>query len=319
MTFVSVGIPTFNRAVTLRRAAESVLAQTHRELELVIADDGSTDATETVSRELCARDERVRYLRAPVNRGLSANFTALYAELRGQFVMTLSDDDWLAADYVTQCLAALHANPVRATVCGRARYMRGVCVVHEGALLALEQPDVAGRVLAYLRNVDENGLLYGLSRRETLRQAAPMRNVLGNDWLIVLNVLAQGTAVTLESTSIMRDVGGASADVAKLVATLGLPRYQALAPRLVMGTQVLAEILWRGRAFRRLTLRERAVLGVRAAATVFDWRTDALHATVPAATALARRRRGAPLWRAYLWLTRRLGSTHEWAPRPPAR
>jgi hypothetical protein len=317
MTLVSVGIPTFNRAAKLRRAAESVLAQTHAELELVISDNASSDDTEALCRELCASDARVRYLRSPVNRGPTANFNALYEAVSGEFAMMLSDDDWLDPTYVEHCLAGLAGNPSRSLVCGRARYLEGERTVRLGALIELESADPAARVLDYLGSVDENGLFYGLARHEVLRAAAPLRNVLGNDWLLVASMLIQGTATTIETTAINRELGGTSADFRKLAATLGLPPSRALAPHVVMAWQTGAEILWRGRAFRKLPARRRAALAARAALTVLDFRSDAWHATAPTAAAIGRRRGGAPVWRAYLRITRRLGATHEHFPDEP--
>ena len=66
---VTVGLPTFNRAEGLERAAASVLAQTYEHLELVISDNASTDATP----ELCARrGGRPAGARAPPRRATSA-------------------------------------------------------------------------------------------------------------------------------------------------------------------------------------------------------------------------------------------------------
>jgi Glycosyl transferase family 2 len=317
MTLVSVGIPTFNRAAKLRRAAESVLAQTHQELELVISDNASSDDTEAVCRELCASDARVRYLRSPVNRGPTANFNALYEAVSGEFAMMLSDDDWLDATYVEHCLAGLAADPARCLVCGRARYLDGDGNVRLGALIELESADPAARVLEYLGGVDENGLFYGLARRDTLRAAGPLHNVLGNDWLLVASMLIQGAATTIETTSINRELGGTSADFRKLTATLGLPRAQARLPHVVMAYETVAEVLWRSGTFRRLPAPRRAVLAARAALTVLDFRSDAWHATAPTAAAIGRRPGGAPVWRAYLNVTRRLGATHEHLPDEP--
>ena len=317
MTLVSIGIPTYNRASKLRRAAESVLNQPHRELALVIYDNASSDDTAALCAELCAADARVRYLRAPVNRGPTANFNVLYEAVTGEFAMMLSDDDWLEPTYVERCLEALVAEPSRSLVCGRARYFAGDRVARLGAPITLESPDAGRRVVDYLESVDENGLFYGLARRETLRAAAPLRNVLGNDWLLVAGMLMAGAAATIETTAINREVGGTSADFRRLAATLDLPRIQARAPHVVIAWQVLAEILWRAPAFRTLATGERAILAGRAASTVLDWRSDAWHATAPTAAALGRRRGGAPLWRAYLRITARLGATHERLPDEP--
>ena len=79
---VSIGIPTYQRAKTLDRAVESALAQSYANIEIVICDDGSNDATEIICRDLSRRDARVRYLRSPANLGLAANHNRLFAEIR---------------------------------------------------------------------------------------------------------------------------------------------------------------------------------------------------------------------------------------------
>lgn len=305
---VSVGVPTYERASQLRRAAESVLAQTHSNLELVISDNASGDGTEALCRELEARDGRVRYLRQPLNRGPTANFNTLFGEMRGDYAMVLSDDDWLEPGYVEACLAALRARPELALACGVGCYWRDGQPAHTGRELQLEQDDPAARVLAYLEDVDENAVFYGLMPRAVLRRAAPLRNVLGNDWLLAAAVAAQGKLVTLPSARINRELGGTSADIPKLLLTLGLPRWQAFVPQLVIAWQLVAEICRRGDAFRSLAPGRRVSLAARAAWCALDWRSLAWHATMPAFRALGRRRGLGWVWRAYERVTGTLGA-----------
>ena len=58
---ISVVIPTYNRAQTIRMAVDSVLNQTYRDIELIIVDDASTDGTQDVVTQIA--DDRIRYLR----------------------------------------------------------------------------------------------------------------------------------------------------------------------------------------------------------------------------------------------------------------
>ncbi len=304
---VSIGIPTYQRARTLRRAIGSALAQSYTNIEVVVCDDGSSDSTETLCRDLSAHDRRVRYLRSPTNLGLAANHNKLFAELRGQYVMMLCDDDWLEAKYVERCLRELQDNPDHVLVCGVARYMQDGKQVRDGVAFELAQPDPAKRIRAYLRTVDENGLLYGLMPRSALLHAAPMRNVLGNDWLLVMAILLQGRAQTLQDTAILRELDGTSADFAKLTATLGLPRWQARVPHLVLAFQVLIDILWRAPLYRDHLHFARTRLAITAAWSAIRWRSLAWHMTMPAFAAVGRRTHGDAIWRAYSGLVRRMG------------
>jgi glycosyltransferase involved in cell wall biosynthesis len=91
---VSVVIPTYNRAHLLLRSLESVLGQTLPALEAVVVDDGSTDETERVVRELGS--ELVRYVRQPQRAGAQAARNRGIREARGDWIAFQdSDDEWL--------------------------------------------------------------------------------------------------------------------------------------------------------------------------------------------------------------------------------
>ena len=93
--FVSVIIPAYNRALVLERAIDSVLGQTFRDFEIVVVDDGSTDGTESLPVLRCG-DERLRYLRLPENRGVSAARNCGVGETSAPWIAFLdSDDEWL--------------------------------------------------------------------------------------------------------------------------------------------------------------------------------------------------------------------------------
>lgn len=304
---VSVGIPTFNRVGTLARAAESVLAQTHRNLELVISDNASDDGTAELCRALAERHPRVRVLRAPVNRGPTANFNTLFQQLRGDYVMVLSDDDWLDPDYVATCLAELQSSPDLVLVCGISRYVRGERTVKDGAEIQLTQDTPSRRILSYVKAVDENGVFYGLMRRAVLSRAAPLRDAIGNDWLLVAAVAAQGKLATVRTTSIRRELDGTSADFQKLAATLRLPRWQARVPHLAIAWQLFAEIGWRASVYGDLPWPVRVRLAPAVALAAIRWRSLAWHMTMPVFAVLGRRPRGRLLWRGYLLLARLAG------------
>ena len=89
---VSVVIPTYNRSSMLQEAVASVLDQDYRPLELIVVDDGSTDATVEVVRGFGAA---IRYLRQD-RQGVSAARNAGIAAARGQLIALLDSDDlWL--------------------------------------------------------------------------------------------------------------------------------------------------------------------------------------------------------------------------------
>jgi glycosyltransferase involved in cell wall biosynthesis len=104
---VTAVVPTHNRAVLLGQALASVVRQRGVELEVVVVDDGSADAT----AELVAgvADPRVRLVRHARAKGVSAARNRGVAEARGSWVAFLDDDDLWAPDKLASQLAAAAA------------------------------------------------------------------------------------------------------------------------------------------------------------------------------------------------------------------
>ncbi|MFE9657833.1 glycosyltransferase family 2 protein [Micromonospora sp. NPDC006431] len=103
---VSVVIPVYNATKTLRRCLDSVAAQTHPPLEVLVVDDGSTDGSRAV-----AAAAGVRVLVQPVNGGVSAARNAGVAASTGEVVFFVDSDVALAADAVANALAVLATDP----------------------------------------------------------------------------------------------------------------------------------------------------------------------------------------------------------------
>lgn len=305
---VSIGVPTYERAATLERAVASALAQTHSRLEVIVSDDASQDGTEALCRGLAARDPRFHYIRHEQHIGPTANFNAVFAAWRGDYVLLLADDDWFDSDYVERCLAQLQGYPNIALVAGRARYVRDGVFVHDGVVDRHCQSDPAARVLSYLSVVDDNGSLYGLMPRAVLERARPLPNVLGNDWLHVARIASQGQIKMLEDVRVHRELGGTSADVAKILSIFGRPRWQARVPQLVIAWQLLRDIAWSHPVYEGLGRWRRLTLGFAGAVVSIRWRALAWHLVMPSVANLAQRPRGRPVWMLFDRLARALGA-----------
>jgi glycosyltransferase involved in cell wall biosynthesis len=133
---VSVCIPAYNGERYIDSAVDSVLGQTLTDLELVVVDDGSTDATVDVVR--ARTDSRLRLVTNEERIGAVANWNRAVAECRGRYVKLLCQDDALAPDCLERQVGALEAPGC------------------EDAVLAAGQRDVvdeSGRVLLHARGL----------------------------------------------------------------------------------------------------------------------------------------------------------------------
>lgn len=107
MTTTSVIIPSYNRAHTLKRALDSVLAQTRPADEIIVVDDGSTDTTEQLVTQ---HYPQATYIKQ-TNQGVSAARNHAIKVASGEWLALLdSDDEWLANKLATQ-LALLKHQP----------------------------------------------------------------------------------------------------------------------------------------------------------------------------------------------------------------
>lgn len=114
---ISVIIPIYNRAHTIRRAVDSVLRQTYRDLELLLVDDGSTDDTLAICREYERQDSRVKVFHTD-NRGVSAARNLALRHCAGQYVRFLDSDDELPENSLADLIAPFQNNEAVELVMG---------------------------------------------------------------------------------------------------------------------------------------------------------------------------------------------------------
>ena len=116
---VTVYLPTRNRLALLQRAVASVLAQTHQTLELIVVDDGSTDATSEWLGHLGVLDLRVRLLRNLHSQGAPAARNKAILSAHGEWVTGLDDDDQFTPERLATFLKhAARLDAAGARYCG---------------------------------------------------------------------------------------------------------------------------------------------------------------------------------------------------------
>jgi glycosyltransferase involved in cell wall biosynthesis len=119
---VSVIMPAYNVAPYVGDAVESALAQTFRDLEVLVVDDGSIDATAAIVAAIAARDPRVKLIRQ-ANGGISTARNRALAASTGRYLALLDSDDLWDPEYLAAQLAILESQPEVAVVTGNARFL----------------------------------------------------------------------------------------------------------------------------------------------------------------------------------------------------
>lgn len=107
---VSIVIPCFNSGEFLAEAVQSALAQTYSNFEVVVVDDGSTDAATLVALEAVSHSPRVSLVRTE-NMGLAAARNNGIRASQGSYFLPLDSDDKISRTYVSEAVAVAEANP----------------------------------------------------------------------------------------------------------------------------------------------------------------------------------------------------------------
>lgn len=100
---ISIIIPAYNIAPYLERCVNSILAQTHRELEIIVVNDGSTDDTGAVVDRLAASDSRIKAIHKE-NGGVSSARIRGVRESTGAFIGFVDGDDYVEPEMFAHLL-----------------------------------------------------------------------------------------------------------------------------------------------------------------------------------------------------------------------
>lgn len=207
---VSIVMPTFNSSRHLVSTVESVLAQTFPDWELVLIDDGSTDDTVRLSREVAERDHRIRVATSAHGGVAAARNRGLARTDRGsEFVVFLDSDDTWEPDALATLVTALEDHPecvaahalARATdLDGRqfeaddlADSMRKRCVLHGRTLVDLPLSAPTPFAAMLLKNcVVTPGA--SLIRRSVLESVGPLVPATSpaDDWDLAVRLARRG-------------------------------------------------------------------------------------------------------------------------------
>ena len=150
---VTVILPTYDRALLLQQAIDSIRAQTLKDWELIIVDDASDDTTPDVVRAWTQKDPRIRYYRHDTNQGVSVARNTGIKRARGTYIAFQDDDDLShpqrlqrQADYLDRHphVALLHT---RMTVCHAAAPIDWHANHREGFFATIMMPRAYQKVL----------------------------------------------------------------------------------------------------------------------------------------------------------------------------
>lgn len=199
---VSLGLPVYNGENYVSQAIESVLNQTHGNLELVISDNASTDGTQDICRAYAAQDDRIKYIRQNENLGASRNYNETFHCSTGTFFKWIAHDDSIEPAYIEKCLAGFDAAPPSAVVCHArtnlihadgsfyARYADGTLIEN-----SIDAATPHERMVMLIQNMYLCTWVFGLMKRSALEKTRLIDSFVSSDLVLCLELALMGELV----------------------------------------------------------------------------------------------------------------------------
>lgn len=189
---VSILVPVRDGAPLLRAALASLAAQSFRDVEILIADNCSTDATPAIIAAFLAEHPEARLLPPAPPLTALENFSRLIAAARGRYILFAAHDDLRNPDYVAALVTALEADPAAPLAFGRVlRFGPGIAAPEPLAFAPFRPrgPQVSRLAAASFRPCFH---FYGLWRAEFLKKLVWRESVYWPDMQIMLAAAAAG-------------------------------------------------------------------------------------------------------------------------------
>lgn len=190
---VTIGVPVYNGEPTIHRAIQSALEQTFDDFELVISNNGSTDATGEICEHFQRIDPRIRHVSHPVTRDAAENFRYLIENSEAPYFVFLAADDYWDRNFLSKTKGLLDKSPSTVAAGSRTLFEK----IDDPGLISSGTFPVSGsvfeRLKTYLHNPCDNSRFYSLFRAVTLKRAFRSElNFHASDWYIMAITLLDG-------------------------------------------------------------------------------------------------------------------------------
>ena len=103
---VSIVVPVYNTEKYIRECLNSLIQQSYSHIEIIAVDDGSTDNSLCLLKELSAKDNRLKVF-SQSNQGVSAARNLGLSKATGTYIMFVDADDWIDLSTIEECLQAI--------------------------------------------------------------------------------------------------------------------------------------------------------------------------------------------------------------------
>jgi glycosyltransferase involved in cell wall biosynthesis len=207
---ISIGLGVYNEEKLVSRMIKSILAQSHKNFELIISDDCSLDHTLKICKDFETYDSRIDLFHQKENIGVVKNLDFLLKKSQCDFFIYLAGDDYISENYLEENLKNLIENPDCA--CSAGPHVWEDQDFNNDKISFQLKGTLFERLSLFLTNsFNATAMNYAIYRKKTMEKCPQLqKKFLGHDWKIMCNGLSEGTFLRSNKTLIILGRGGIS-------------------------------------------------------------------------------------------------------------
>lgn len=193
---VSVGIPTYNRPDGLFRTIKQILGQTHKNIEVVISNNASSNPLVKDLINKCAElDSRIIPFHQDENIGIVRNFKFVLQAATSEYFMWAADDDEWDPRFIERCLEKLQESDAATAMPGFLRHNRPLDVKGVANLPRMTGENSYQDAIAFYETMPHS-IFYGLHRRESIKWFLTQEDNLNDDEYFIVRQIINNGVVT---------------------------------------------------------------------------------------------------------------------------
>ncbi|HTE40847.1 MAG TPA: glycosyltransferase family A protein [Steroidobacteraceae bacterium] len=199
-------MPLYNSAPWIESAVRSILAQTLTDLELILCDNASEDASREICERLAAEDARIRYRRHDRNIGANRNYRSTLEYATGKYFKWMSSSDLYGPTFLADCVAELESKPDVVLAIGNTVLFADVAEdgkIYDGDF-ALPSADAKERFAKLLTSLQLNNVFNGVMRTSVIRSIGPLGTFGMADVVLMAELALRGKFLLLDKPHFYR-------------------------------------------------------------------------------------------------------------------
>ena len=229
-TGVSIGVPLYNAEKFIHKKLNSLLSQTHKNFELVISDNGSTDLTSKICQEYSKKDPRIVFFKQEKNIGAWNNFNFVLKKAKNEFFLWSAADDVILPEFIEEKIKILKSN--KRIACSVSKM---ILFGESTSELEINSKDSSidkrkkefikkfgnmntfpasgeyeERIKKYIKNMRHNQIIYGIFRTDQIKKSFVKDAILGQDACTIFNILKFGELFVIDKVLMEVYDGGVS-------------------------------------------------------------------------------------------------------------